>query len=203
MTGFLSLWISNTATAAMMLPIAQAVLLQLKKDKSTQNELSRDQNVMEGELSSSSPKLERTSVKFSRSVEKKAQGATYESLDEASADNLQITAPAGDWNLSSDEEDKGDNDVVSAESEDKSFMRLSKSLMLGVAYSANIGGTGTLTGTGPNIVLAGMARYVWGEMSRSMLDGNCLDCSKELQFCFSKYFLNFVLCSILRVCVDK
>ena len=38
---------------------------------------------------------------------------------------------------------------------EKGLKRLSKVLMLSIAYAANIGGTATLTGTGPNIVLGG------------------------------------------------
>ena len=79
-TAFLSMWISNTATAVMMLPIALSIVSQLKNN------------------------------------------------------------PATDIN------------------ENKRF---GKALMLGIAYSASIGGIATLIGTPPNLVLAGILQQTY------------------------------------------
>lgn len=87
-TAFLAMWISNTATAMMILPIAMAVVIQL------------------------------------------SQKASY----------------------------KGEQGPVAQEMTLKSFGSV---LMLGVAYSASIGGVGTLIGTPPNIVFAGFVKELF------------------------------------------
>ena len=80
-TAFMSMWISNTATAVMMLPIAIAIVAQLKDDPNT---------------------IEKENLIFG------------------------------------------------------------KALMLGIAYSASIGGLSTLIGTPPNLVLAGVVEETFG-----------------------------------------
>ena len=79
-TAFLSMWISNTATTVMMLPIAIAITNQIKQNAA----------------------------------------------------------------------------------ENKSTSYFSKALMLGIAYSASIGGIATLIGTPPNLVLAGVLENTYG-----------------------------------------
>lgn len=80
-TAFLSMWISNTATSVMMLPIGLAIIKQLKDNPETDE----DENLIFG-----------------------------------------------------------------------------KALMLGIAYSASIGGIATLIGTPPNLVLAGIIESTYG-----------------------------------------
>ncbi len=87
-TAFLAMWISNTATAVMMMPIAMAVANQL------------------------------------------ADNSTY----------------------------RGDGSAASREIVRMTF---GSALMLGIGYSASIGGVGTLIGTPPNIVFAGFIREMY------------------------------------------
>jgi sodium-dependent dicarboxylate transporter 2/3/5 len=53
-----------------------------------------------------------------------------------------------------------DNDIffrdnVLEDDDDPAFRRLCKCLTLSIAYAANVGGIGSLTGTGPNLVMKG------------------------------------------------
>lgn len=110
-TGFLSMWISNTATAVMMLPIGMALVIQMQENPDCS--------------------VSQTSV-------------------------------------------------------------FGKVIMLGIAYSASIGGVATLIGTPPNLILAGVVQDMYGyeiSFSQWMLFG--LPVSAVLMFLCWKYLVTY------------
>jgi sodium-dependent dicarboxylate transporter 2/3/5 len=102
-TAFLSMWVSNTATSAMMLPIALGVLAQV---------IGRDE-------------IAAPDANPTEDIED-VDGDSAASLDGAGATNFQ------------------------------------RSLLLGTAYAASVGGVGTLIGTPPNAILAGQLNSILG-----------------------------------------
>ncbi|NXE42001.1 S13A2 protein, partial [Ptilorrhoa leucosticta] len=143
-TAFLSMWISNTATTAMMVPIAQAVMEQLHKS--------------EVESSSTGQVSEHTNKAFE--------------LQEKSPESLKEPEEKGEWAYSSCISfvpwDLGNSHVLTVEEErkrneliEKKHLKLSKGMSLCICYSSSIGGIATLTGTTPNLVLQGQINDIY------------------------------------------
>ncbi|NWR79921.1 S13A2 protein, partial [Centropus unirufus] len=124
-TAFLSMWISNTATTAMMVPISQAVLDQLHK--------SEIESATAGQ----------TSENFNKAFELQEEPTKSESSKE--------TGGKGNNHVPAAEEGKKTDENL-LEEKHKKFC---KGMSLCICYSASIGGIATLTGTTPNLVLQG------------------------------------------------
>ncbi|OPJ78637.1 solute carrier family 13 member 2 isoform B [Patagioenas fasciata monilis] len=126
-TAFLSMWISNTATTAMMVPIGQAVLEQLQKSEA---ESSTAGQVSENINKAFELQEEATKPESSKETEKKDVGNSH---------------------VLTVEEDKKRNENLL----DEKHKQFSKGMSLCICYSASIGGIATLTGTTPNLILQG------------------------------------------------
>ncbi|XP_066301843.1 solute carrier family 13 member 2-like [Branchiostoma lanceolatum] len=147
-TGLLSMWISNTAAAAMMTPIGQAVLDQLfreerrqQREEESDDECSpliiTDEDIENNHHVVSSPTLKNS----------------YQSMLTADEPVIDFTVqPQDEALLSVDLET--DSKPVGTEGETARQLKMRKAMLLCVAYAANIGGIATLPGTPTNIIVA-------------------------------------------------
>ncbi|RUS68684.1 hypothetical protein EGW08_023554 [Elysia chlorotica] len=124
-TWFLSMWISNTATTSMMVPITEAILQQLQETL---------------ELNVLSPPGKNDS-KVNGDVDQ----STLENNGGTSVPDTEAPTKA-----ENSEQQNGDR---SSKGSDPEFDRLCTGMSLCICYSASCGGIGSLTGTNPNLIL--------------------------------------------------
>ncbi|XP_066499791.1 solute carrier family 13 member 3 isoform X1 [Hoplias malabaricus] len=131
-SSFLSMWLSNTATTAMMLPIANAILESLFGDLETLKENCKVKEDPEGQ---SQVKLHvLPSEKHTLTREDRADGI---------------------------DRDQKSPEEVRKEAEYQ--LKVWKGFLICIPYAASIGGTATLTGTAPNLILVGQLKSYFPE----------------------------------------
>ncbi|XP_012866307.1 PREDICTED: solute carrier family 13 member 3 isoform X2 [Dipodomys ordii] len=129
-TSFLSMWLSNTASTAMMLPIASAILKSLFGQKEPPKDLSQEHEENAAAVRRNGLHMVPMEMQFLASTE----GGHAEEAE------AQLDLPA---------------DPVE---EDEYRKNVWKGFLISIPYSASIGGTATLTGTAPNLILLGQLK---------------------------------------------
>ncbi|XP_029468160.1 solute carrier family 13 member 3 [Rhinatrema bivittatum] len=128
-TAFLSMWLSNTASTAMMLPIANAILKSLFGEK---DEPTEDSGLIED-----------------------IPAALQENGLHSVPTEMQLLTLNEDKDLPKKMSVEVNSDMRKEKEEQN---KIWKGFLISIPYSASIGGTATLTGTAPNLILLGQLK---------------------------------------------
>ncbi|KAK3083871.1 hypothetical protein FSP39_004398 [Pinctada imbricata] len=190
-TWFLSMWISNTAAASMMVPIITAVTAQMEEVA-----VGRDNSTKRTNRSNSKKFLhEESESEIGKNYDNNITLTAVTSLNDGQgiekAENELYPVL-----LTEDGENQEDVMPPVKKSTSEHHGRLCKALGLSIAYAANTGGIATLTGSPPNLVLKEVADKVFDCRGKA-IDGrprsSGITFSNWMAFAFPLSFIVMIL----------
>ncbi|XP_006821113.1 solute carrier family 13 member 2-like [Saccoglossus kowalevskii] len=137
-TWFLSAWMSNTATTAMMLPLAQSVLARLSEIKTSEMPSNSHQNKKD---SCDNSEIGDVITNVHQETSEKRPSRLNRKVSKTTPENEPIGLQVAE-----------------------EYRLFGKALTLAICYSASIGGTATLIGSSPQLILYGQMND-WAELS--------------------------------------
>lgn len=149
-TMFLSMWISNTASTAMMVPIVDAILQQLYQTRQKRAPEPREKEDPRIAPHRQSRDPIAGSVDDVSMVNYSQHNSGFSSQETIASTYEAVEEKDTGFTLSEEET------VMFAPPPNEECRRLRDMCYLATAYAANLGGTGAITGTGPNLVVKGV-----------------------------------------------
>ena len=163
---FLSMWCSNTMTTVLLIPIVISVTSELRcaLDKAIQDQLRKEKRQKAEQIESGSG-LEMTKI---------------QSTDEDNEDK------------EDEEEEHEPIEVPQSLIDSYGHHRYENMLLLAIAYSASIGGTGTVIGTGPNLIMK-------EQLEKAYTEKGCLSPLNFLSWMMYAIPMSFIMLIVLWV----
>ncbi|XP_034028940.1 solute carrier family 13 member 3 [Thalassophryne amazonica] len=134
-SSFLSMWLSNTATTAMMLPIANAILESLFGDLESLKKRCKSTEELESDIINGSPTVKMHSLPSLPSEKHMLSRDRCDGMEQGDGRTPEELRAEAEYQL-----------------------KVWKGFLICIPYAASIGGTATLTGTAPNLVFIGQLK---------------------------------------------